>query len=437
MSGKVIHDPLHGSITVDGVFLELLMRHEMQRLHGVKQLGMANKVFPGANHTRLEHSLGVYHLAGRMGKALRLDKEEADHVKAAALLHDICHLPYSHNLSELYENRMDTDHMALARPLIFGTVRTHQERDEDMFGSAGPISEVLERHGLSPDTVCDLIAYPRSKVEGLDAFMSSGEKQSFFSSNDHLHQMIHGPVDADQMDYLLRDAHYTGVAHGTIDIERLMTQMKVYNNTIVIERGGVAAAEGLMVSRALMYSSVYFHKTVRIAEMMLSKATELSDADMTLLHLMDDPDLGNFLISHGGKASEIMRRLNARRLYKKAFSAYTADLDDEQTDRIVKFSKYEDKKKLEYEIAEEASVDYSDVIADIPSRSSLLSNVKIGKTDVSVYYDDRVRPITKISPVAKALHSRDTIDRAVMVSSPAEYTERVRRASSSVLGISL
>ncbi|MCL2607068.1 MAG: HD domain-containing protein [Methanomassiliicoccaceae archaeon] len=434
-SEKVIHDPLHGSIAVSGIFHKILSRHEMQRLHNVKQLGMANTVFPGANHTRLEHSLGTYHLAGRMGKAIGLSDDDIRHVCTAAMLHDICHLPFSHNLSELFENRTGSDHMELARSLIKGTISTYPERDEDLLGGTGTIAEMLEAEGISSDLVCDLIANPRSAVGSLDAFMQDGEKRSFFPSKDYLHQIIHGPVDADQMDYLLRDSHYTGVAHGSIDTERLLTQMKVHNNTIVLERGGVAAAEGLMVSRALMYSSVYLNKTVRIAEIMLSKATELSDVDMETLHLMDDSDLRNELMRQKGRSSEIMRSLILRRLYKKAFSAYSIDLDEDQIRKIVKYSKYGDKKRLEGEIAEESGIDYSEVIVDIPSRSSLLSNVKIGKTDVSILYDGRVRPITRISPVAKALQSRDTFDRAITVSSPERYRERVRKTTESILSL--
>ena len=435
MTGKVVHDPLHGSIPIDGVFLKVLSRHEMQRLRSVKQLGMANLVFPGANHTRLEHSLGVYHLAGRMGSALHLDDDEIMHIKMAALLHDICHLPYSHNIAELYEHRTGTDHMELARQLIKGTVPTYRERDRDMFAGTGTIEELLEENGISCDTVCDIIAKPRSGAEGLDAFMPSRDKQSFFSSKDHLHQIIHGPVDADQMDYLLRDSHYTGVAHGSIDIERLLTQMKVYNNTIVLERGGVTAAEGLMVSRALMYTSVYFNKTVRIAEMMLSKAVELSKADMGAMHMTDDPELTEYLINGGGTSSNMMRDLIHRRLYKKAFSAYSIDLDDDQVKKLVKYSSYTEKKKLEAEIADKAGLDYSEVIVDIPSRSSLLSNAKIGKTDVSILHNGRVRSITKISPVSKALQSRETYDWAVMVSSPDRHKEKAGRAAASILDI--
>jgi hypothetical protein len=211
--------------------------------------------------------------------------------------------------------------------------------------------------------------------------------------------------------------------------------MSVHKNRIVLERGGITAAEGLMVSRALMYTSVYFNKTVRIAEMMLSKAVELSDIDMSTLHLTDDPCLREYLIQSGGRPSQIMRELIHRRLYKKAFAAYSIDLDEDQIDKLVRYSSYGDKKRLEDEIADEAGVEYSEVIVDIPSRSSLLSNAKIGKTDVSILYNNRVRPITKISPVSKALQSRDTYDWAVMVSAPEEHRERVEKAAISVLGI--
>jgi len=431
---KIIHDPLHGSIKVDGIFLDILDRHEFQRLHYVKQLGLANKVFPGANHTRSEHSLGVYHLAGRMTDALDLCDEESKAIRAAAMLHDICHPPFSHTMEEILENETGSDHMELARKLITGRIPTFMERDRDLFGGSEPISKILEAEGISPEFVCDLISYHESKKEGLDVFMTS-EKQSFFSSKDYAHQIIHGPVDADQMDYLVRDAHYTGVSHGSIDMDRLMSQMRLFNNTLVLEKGGIIATEGLMVSRALMYSSVYYHKTVRIAEMMLTKAAEISGLDLSELYLMDDSDMTSALISSGGKSSELMRSVLRRILYKKAFAMYTIDMDEDALSDLAKHSGYDDRKRLEAEIAEQAGVDFSDVVVDMPSRSTLLNNVKIGKTGVSILHDGKVRPITKFSPLAKALQSRSIFDWAVMVSAPAEHAEVVGKAAERVLSL--
>jgi len=431
---KIIHDPLHGSIRVAGVFLEILDRHEFQRLHSVKQLGLSNTVFPGANHTRFEHSLGVYHVAGRMSDALGMREDETKAVIAAAMLHDICHPPFSHTMEEILENETGSDHMELARDLIFGRIPTFMGRDEDLFGGTEPISKMLEKDGISPEFVCDLISYHESKKEGLGVLMGS-EGQAFFSSNDYVHQIIHGPVDADQLDYLARDSHYTGVSQGSIDMDRLMSQMRIFNNKLVLEKGGITATEGLMVSRALMYSSVYYHKTVRIAEMMFTKAAEMSGLDFRELYLMDDPALVAALIASGGKASEIVRSVFGRRLYKKAFAMYTIDMDEDTLSNLAERSGYDDRKRLEAEIAELAGVDFSEVVVDMPSRSSLLNNIKIGKTGVSILHDGKVRPITKFSPLAKSLQSRSIFDWAVMVSSPKEHTDAVGKAAEKVLSL--
>ncbi|MFA7149415.1 MAG: HD domain-containing protein [Candidatus Methanomethylophilaceae archaeon] len=430
---KIVHDPLHGSISIDGVFLDILDRHEVQRLHAIKQLGLGNMVFPGANHTRFEHSMGVYHLAGRMTEALGMDEEESNIVRAAALLHDVCHPPFSHTMEEIMENETGLDHMDLARKLIHGSIPTFLDRDDDILGGVEPISELLERNGVSPGKVCDLIAYPVSKAKGLEFFTAVDGKQSFFASKDYAHQIIHGPVDADQMDYLVRDAHYTGVSHGSIDTERLLNKMRIHNNKIVLEKGGIVAAEGLMVSRALMYSSVYFHKTVRIVEMMLTKAAEVSDMDFSRLYLMDDTDLISCLIDSTRKASEITRSVLHRRFYKNAYTLYSIDLSDDVKAGLVKYSDYGSRKSLESEIADRAGIDPSEVIVDIPSKSTLLSNIRIGKTDVSILEDDKVRSITKFSPLARALQSRDISDWAIMISAPADRTESVRKAAKDIL----
>jgi HD superfamily phosphohydrolase len=436
---RIVHDPIHGSIVIDGPFLEILDRHEMQRLHSIKQLGLGNMVFPGANHTRFEHSMGVYHLAGRMAEALGMDREDTQTLRAAAFLHDICHPPFSHTMEEIMENETSMDHMELARKLIFGEVPTYLERDADLLGGTEPIAELLERNGISADEVCNLIANPLTNDdEGLDVFSSpSTGKQSYFASKDYAHQVIHGPVDADQMDYLIRDAHYTGVSHGAIDMDRLLSQMQIFNGKMVLNKGGIVAAEGLMVSRALMYTSVYYHKTVRIVEMMLTKAAEVSGLDLSKLYLMNDFDLLSALLSsESRKTSYLTRSVLYRRLYKKAYALYTIDMTDDEKASLTKYTDYTSRKALETQIAEEASIDPTEVIVDMPSKSTLLSNLKIGKTDVLIIDDDRkVRPISKYSTLAKALQSRDPVDWAIIVSAPEKYSGVVRKAAVSVLAL--
>jgi len=435
MDIRTIHDPLHGSIKIGGAFLEILDRHEMQRLRYVKQLGSGNMVFPGANHSRFEHSLGVYHLAGRMADAIGLSKEDSLTVRAAGLLHDVCHTPFSHTTEEIVEYHTGMDHMDVAEKLIKGEIRTCRERDDDLFGSLEPISEILENNGISSDKVCDLIKYPESKEEGLEAF-DNETRTSYFRSKDYTHQIIHGPVDADQMDYLMRDAHYTGVTHGAIDIERLLNTMKVHNERIMIEKSGTTAAEGLMVARSLMFSSVYFHRTVRIIKMMQMKAIEESSLDVRDIYLWNDSELMDYLISDGGKASEIARCVQNRILYKKAVTKFSEDTSEELSQRLSEYTDYKSRKELEREIADKAGVPLSEVIVEIPPTSILLSKMNIGKTDVTILDPEgKVRSLSRSSSIAKALQSRDPYGWTLLVASPVKVSDAVMKATTKVLDL--
>lgn len=430
---KLVHDPIHGSIGVEGIFLGLMDRHEMQRARHIRQLGLSYAVFPGANHTRFEHSLGVYHLSGRMAESLGLPAEESDAIRAAAMLHDVCHPPFSHALESILEDVTGCDHMELSRKLITGEMPSCRRRDESMFGGEEPMSVMMEDVGVSPEDVCDLITNPSSDMGWFDA--AEGRK-SYFSSKDYAHQIIHGPVDADQMDYLMRDAHYTGVNHGTIDIERILSQMRLHNDKAVLRKGGIAAVEGLMVSRSLMYSTVYYHKTVKVAEAMLRRAVSESEADLSELYLMTDADLTSELLSGGGFSADLMRRIVNRRFYKKCLVMHSVESDDDLRSSLVKYTSGRHRRFLEAEIAAAAGLDPREVIVDVPSESSLLSKIRIGKTDVSIIdSEDRVRPITRYSSVAKALQSRDAIDWTVMVSAPEGHHEAVRKAARRALAL--
>ncbi len=430
--GKTVYDPIHGSISVSGVFLQLMDRHEMQRLRHIRQLGLSNTVFPGANHTRFEHSLGVYHLSGRMAQALGLSREETDTIRAAAMLHDVCHPPFSHTLERTMESLTGCDHMEMSRRLVFGESPSFRKRDAGFFDGVEPISVLLEDSGISPEAVCDLIINPVSDIGWFDK--ESGEGKSYFASKDYAHQIIHGPVDADQMDYLMRDAHYTGVNHGSIDAERILSQMSLHNDKVVLRKGGITAAEGLMVSRSLMYSTVYYHKTVKVIEAMLRRAVELSEQDYSELYLMTDADLVSMLLSEGGRPADLMRSILNRRLYRKCLTVYSIDADEDFKASLVKYTTPSGRRHLEEEIASIAGADPGEIIVDIPSESTLLSKIKIGKTDVSIIdAEDKVRSITRYSSVAKALQSRGAIDWSVMVSAPSDKYDAVRQAASRVL----
>ena len=438
---KTVYDPIHGSITVSGAFLDLMDRHEIQRMRQIKQLGLSNIVFPGANHTRFEHSMGVFHLAGRMADVLELPADEGATLRAAAMLHDVCHPPFSHTLESTMEAASGCDHMEMSRRLVFGEVPSHLERDEEFFGGVEPLSVLLEDNGISPEDVCDLIINPASSVGWFDGDAQSSRK-SYFVSKDYAHQIIHGPVDADQMDYLMRDAHYTGIVQGAIDTERILSQMQLHNDKVVLRKGGITAAEGLMVSRSLMYSTVYYHKTVKVMEAMLRRAVELSSIDLSQLYLMTDSDLVSALLSEIPDAdrgdrmcpADLMRMVINRRPFRKCVIRYSIDTDLDYRSQLARYASKAGRHALEQEIAAAAGVDPTRIIVDIPSESTLLSKIKIGKTDVSIIdSEDKVRSITKYSSVSKALQSREAIDWCVLVSAPKDDYESVSKAARRVL----
>ncbi|QLH74215.1 MAG: HD domain-containing protein [Methanomassiliicoccales archaeon] len=427
---KVIHDSVHGSVKVEGFFVDVMHRPEVQRLHGVHQLGMAYLVFPGAHHTRMEHSLGTFHVAGRMADALGISEEDKRTVQAAALLHDIGHSPYSHTLEAVLEHRTGMSHTDVGKAMISGDLRVWDDEEEEVLGPQRTIAELLEENGVDPDLVADIIVSPEDPNPNGQCTLAVDDGQAHFNSDRFLRQIIHGPVDADQMDYLLRDSHYTGVAHGTIDLDRLLDTMEIHNGDVTIRKNGIVAVEGLMVARSLMYTSVYFHKTVRIAEMMLCKAVEhASEEAIRSVHRDTDSSLSEKLFAEGGHASRIMTMLKYRRLYKKAFSLSIGDLDEEQLNILSQLTDYDRRRAKEREIAEKANLDEADIIVDMPSKEILLTEPRLGKTEVPIWNGDRVRSLSKYSPLAKAIQARGVNDWAVLVSCPEKHKERVRRST--------
>lgn len=419
---------------VEGVFLKLLGRPEMQRLHSVHQLGLAHLVFPGANHTRLEHSLGTYHIASKMAEVLSLDPEERSEVLAAALLHDLGHAPFSHTLEEVMVDRLGVDHVDISRMMIKGELRSISGVEGNRLTDRANVREVLEAAGISPDRVASLVVSPIGPDVPGQSVLDVEAGQAHFGQDNYLHQIIHGPVDADQMDYLLRDAHYTGVAHGTIDLDRLLQTIAVHHGDLVVQKGGLVAVEGLLVARALMYTSVYFHKTVRIAEMMLCKAVEMAEPSiLRTIHMETDGSLTEKLLAQGGYPGQIMTLLKYRELYKRCFSLSMADMEEEELDHLLLLTDYKRRKEKEEEIASRAGIHTSEVILDMPERELLISEPRIGKTEVPILEEDRVRPLSRYSPLAKALQSRSVFDWAIMVSCPERYKADVAKAASRAL----
>ena len=361
---KIIHDPIHGSIKIEGVILKLFHSPQIQRLREVKQQGLTNLIFPGANNTRFEHSLGVYHLTDKICEELTLEKEA---LTAAAVLHDCGHLPFSHTFEYLSEIYLAKNHVDLACEYIL------------------ELTDLLERYGVDPEEVIGIIRC---------------EERGYRS------QIISGDLDVDRIDYLLRDAHYTGVAHGIIDVERILKTIEIRDGVLGINEKGVLAVEGMLIARDLMYASVYFHKTTRIAESMLARAVEFiaNEESMGAIVRMTDSELLSALKNSEGFPREIYNRLKYRDLFKVA--AY-ADLE----------LTFEDRKELETEICEKAGIPEHLCIVDLPSLSIP------EKTEIRVFNEG-----SESFEDHAILRKSPPLTYPTIISAPKEYREDVSRA---------
>ena len=154
---KTIRDPIHGDIKLEGLFLDLIEAPEIQRLHNIKQLGFAHLVFPGAHHTRLEHSLGTYHMAARVADALELEKSDKEIICCAAFLHDIGHGPFSHTLESILRESLNVDHVDLTEKLILGEHAIFDENEKDTLDSLS-VFDILNKHGIDTRRVANIIS---------------------------------------------------------------------------------------------------------------------------------------------------------------------------------------------------------------------------------------------------------------------------------------
>ena len=271
---KVINDTIHGQFKLEGVLENLLRTPEMNKLSHIKQLGLAHLVFPGAHHTRFEHSLGASHIVGRIADSLSMEKQDKDTIQAAAMLHDVGHGPYSHTLEHILAERGGMDHMEVTKGIILGEYDVLVGDEENTFSERQMIPDILERNDLDPKLVSSLIT--GADASGTErSLLNWTEGRDHFSDDDRtMAQLIHGSVDCDQLDYLLRDSHFTGVKHGVVDHNRIIECIRSQGGDIAIEQGGLSALEGMLVARGLMYSAVYFHRVTRVTEVMLSRAVE-------------------------------------------------------------------------------------------------------------------------------------------------------------------
>lgn len=388
-----IRDPVHGNIRLSRLQEELIQTVEVQRLSFIHQLGTTFQSYPGAHGMRLSHALGVSYLADTIGEHVLeempgiMDEEKTGIRKllqASGMLHDIGHTPWSHTLEPLYIEMHGTDHMDLVADLVKGNMTM------DIRGS-GRIPEILRSHGLDPSDVADLIC-------------------SKYSGPRYLQQLIFGEVDADMLDYLQRDFYFTGVAFGYIELDRIISTMKVVDDEIVFLIKGQQAIRDFLFARMQMYSSVYLHKKTRIVDMMLLAAARKSIIELEEIsefHLMTDDEILSFLAqrSHDPWVRDMAWRVKYRqKLFSQVFRIDAATLDDSDISFLNTIGRSgatpaEMVSDLALQISEKAGVKPGLILVDMPLEAVKVSEERFSKLNIK-YLDmsGAVLPLRKVDP---------------------------------------
>jgi len=411
---KTIRDPIHGDIKLEGLFLDLIEAPEIQRLYNIKQLGFAHLVFPGAHHTRLEHSLGTYHMAFQAAEKLNLDIDEKKIIACAAMLHDIGHGPFSHTLESILKETLNVDHVDLTEKLIFGDYAIFDNKEKEFIGSPS-VFDILNKYSIDQKEIISII-------------------RGITNKKPYLSQLLNSAIDVDQLDYLIRDAYYTGVAYGMIDIKRFLQTLIIDNNMLAVRKKGVGVVENILMARTLMYSSVYFHKTVRIAELMLSKAIELiNDSEPFNFFKMTDAELMNELKKMGSFQHEIATRLKYRKLFKQAYAVLGSSLDEKGINVIKKLDDVKFKRKKEQELEELLAIPPGHVIIDVPRQELLQAEPRIDLTDIIIVDENEAKTLDEYTPIAKAVRLRSIPDWIVMVITDEKYRDVVAGNAEKIL----
>ncbi len=355
----------------------------IQRLRRVHQLAGAYLVYPGAVHTRFEHVVGAMHIAGQIAESLvptsGIGPDQVQEVRIAALLHDVGHGPFSHMYEEVLAERTDVTHEDISQRIVLETL----------------IHDVLERNGFSAKKIS---AFAVGKQNKRPLFMN---------------EIIAGGLSADIMDYLLRDSYFTGVEYGKVDIRRVIDSLQVAEGRLAVENAALYAFEALLLARYEMFKAVYFHRTVRAAELMLVQAmkfaddtlglTDLSDLD-SYLELTDEIVLQRLTtLSPSTPELKEARRLalgfRNRDLVKCVFEKLV-----QRKDQMVSslFAKERVREQVTAELAEAAGVDRMHVFLDVPTMPSVpYTSSREAFTSVRLVQTKGGRRVVKSMPLSE------------------------------------
>jgi len=408
-----IKDAVHGYVYITEEEKEIIDSFPVQRLRRLRQLAGAEYVYPGANHTRFEHSVGVMYLAGRVTEnpniSERLSQEEAQMVKIAALLHDVGHGPFSHVFEHLLIKELDKTHEDITSWII--------QKSE--------LKDTLGKAGYKPEDVGRLAVGTLHKP-----------KKTF------LDQIISSAVDVDKLDFIVRDTYHTGAEYGYIDVFRLIHALDILNGNLAVDLGALSALESLIIARIESFKSIYFHRVGRAAQIMLAIAMEKANEELGLTQFktpeeylaMDDYTVWTML-KNCKKSSEIIRDLERRRLLKCAYER-TFYEKDTMVSNI--FSRETYRNQLQTDMAKEAHVESEAVIIDVPTVPSVPyhHSVLMESMEIPVFFktqNDTKIP-QRLSEISKIFETLKGFINILRIYTDEENRERVSNAASKILG---
>ena len=379
-----IRDPIHDYIDLTSLEGKLIDTPSYQRLRWIKQLGPINLVYPGANHTRHEHCMGTCHVVRKMADSIGLDSEDKQLVSVAGLLHDLGHTAFSHLGDEIDGVE---DHVIRTAKIISNT----------------ELSDIISDEGLNPDEINQIIM------------------------GDHkLDSLVSGDLDGDRLDYLVRDAHYTGVSTG-VDMSRLIATMKLHNSSLVIKEKGLPAVEALLTARSTMYQTVYFHPFARGAQLMLGRAatSAISSGFFSTDDFVTftDHKFLSELNKAGGLSRKLCNNFENRKIVKKVVSI---------TKEQIELSGLQRSKRKDYEasISSKLGIDSSEIYVDIPKFSVMPGlKTKILKSDGKISLAHNESKLISGLYEAQFDHWRGS------VYGPSELREEILAISKTVLGV--
>jgi HD superfamily phosphohydrolase len=350
----------------------------------------------------------------KASEILNLDADDRKKIEIAAFLHDIGHGPFSHTLEFILRDSLNVDHVDLTEGLINGD---HVIFDYDEKEIVEPFSvyEILVRHNIDQKEISDIVR--------------GANKEKMYLGN-----LLNSSIDVDQLDYLIRDSYYTGVAYGLIDIDRYLQSLEIRDNTLILNKKGVSSVENILMARALMYSQVYFHKTVRIAELMLSKAIELNEEKQPFdFFKMTDAEIINELKKMGKFQHEIAIRLKYRRLFKKVYSLDIYEIDNEKKKKIKDFEDLKTRSEFERKLESELDIPRGHIIIDVPYKEIHQSEPRIQLNDLFVNDSGSIKRLDDCTTVTKAIRTKFIPDWYFMVITDEKNREKLDKKIDSIL----